>query len=25
LRWVNRGSGAMLIGFGVLSLLSLRR
>ena len=25
LRWVNRVSGAMLIGFGVLSLLSLRR
>ena len=24
LRWVNRVSGAMLIGFGVLSLLSLR-
>lgn len=25
LRWVNRVSGAMLIGFGMLSLLSLRR
>lgn len=25
LRWVNRASGVMLIGFGVLSLLSLRR
>jgi threonine/homoserine/homoserine lactone efflux protein len=25
LRWVNRLSGVMLIGFGVLSLLSLRR
>jgi threonine/homoserine/homoserine lactone efflux protein len=25
LRWVNRLSGALLVGFGVLSLLSLAR